>query len=81
MVMPMKKFEYDITKHPSGEFQKVAYFCTAAGECGVDQLPVDQTGILKGILNQKGSLGWELVQLSFGKDGLLAFWKREISAN
>jgi hypothetical protein len=81
MVTPMKKFEYDITKHPSGEFQKVAYFCTAGGQCGMDQLPVDQTGILKDILNERGSLGWELLQLSFSKDGLLAFWKREISAS
>ncbi len=80
MVKSIKKFEYDITKHPSGEFQKLAYFCTAEGECRVDQLPADQTGILKDILNEKGALGWELVQLSFGKDGLLAFWKREISA-
>jgi hypothetical protein len=80
MVMSMKKFEYDITKHPSGGFQKLAYFCTAEGECMIDQLPADQAGILKDILNEKGSLGWELVQLSFGKDGLLAFWKREISA-
>jgi hypothetical protein len=80
MVKPMKKYEYDITKHHSGEFQKLAYFCTAGGECRVDQLPADQTDLLKDILNEKGSLGWELVQLSFGKDGLLAFWKREISA-
>jgi len=79
MVMTMKRFEYDITKHPSGEFQKLAYFCSAAGECAMDQLPAGQTDILKDILNGKGSLGWELVQLTFGKDGLLAFWKREIS--
>lgn len=75
----MKKFEYQITKHPSGEFQKLAYFCTTGGECKVDQLPSDQTGILKKILNGMGSKEWELVQLSFGQDGVVAFWKKEIS--
>jgi hypothetical protein len=76
----MKKFEYEITRHPSGEFQKLAYFCTAAGECRIDQLPTDQTEILRNILDEKGLQGWELVQLSFGKDGVVAFWKRENSA-
>jgi hypothetical protein len=80
MVGFMKNFEYEITKHPSGEFQKLAYFCTAAGECRIDQLPTDQTGVLRNILNERGHLGWELVQLSFGKDGVVAFWKRESSA-
>lgn len=75
----MKKFEHEITKHPSSELQKLGWFCTVGGECGIDQLPTDQTGILRDILNHKGSLGWELFQLSFGKDGVVAFWKREIS--
>jgi hypothetical protein len=74
----MKKFEYEITKHSSDEFQKLAYFCTTGGECKIDQLSIDQTIRLKDILNEKGSLGWELVQLSSGKDGLVAFWKKEI---
>jgi hypothetical protein len=74
----MKKFEYEITKHPSSGFQELTYFCTADGECRIDQVPAGQTGRLKDILNEKGSLGWELVQLSFGKDGVAAFWKKEI---
>jgi hypothetical protein len=74
----MKKFEYEITKHPSSGFQELAYFCTSEGECKLDQLPADQTGRLKDILNKNGDLGWELVQLSFGKDGVAAFWKKEI---
>jgi hypothetical protein len=73
----MREFEYDITRHPSGEFEQLAYFCTAHGECRIDQVQSDQTGRLKDILNEKGSLGWELVQLSFGRDGVAAFWKKE----
>jgi hypothetical protein len=74
----MKKFEYEVTKHPAEQFEKVVYFCSAEGECNYDSLPSDQMGTLERILNEKGSQGWELVQIFFGKDGLLAFWKRKI---
>jgi len=78
MVSHMKRFEYEITRHPSGEFQRLAYFCTAGGDCRIDQLQQDQAAILRDILNERGSLGWELVQLTFGKDGVVVFWKREV---
>jgi len=73
----MKKFEYQITEHPSGEFQQLAYFCSAAGECTLEQIPSDQAGKLKDILNEQGVAGWELIQLSFGSSGVVAYWKRE----
>lgn len=72
----MKTFEYKITKHPAETFSALVYYCTEAGECDLDQVPHDQTEILQGILNGEGSAGWELVQVSFGRDGLLAFWKK-----
>jgi hypothetical protein len=31
---------------------------------------------LTDILNNRGREGWELVQISFGRDGLMAYWKR-----
>jgi len=40
---------------------------------------VDQAEILGEMLNERGKRGWELVQISFGKEGLMAFWKREIA--
>ena len=73
----MKKFEYDITKHPASEFTHLVYFCTAQGECKFDQIPEGQTKVLGEILNERGAQGWELVHLAFGKDGLVCFWKRE----
>jgi hypothetical protein len=73
----MKKFEYEITEHPSGEFQHLAYFCSAEGECTIEQIPAEQVTILKDILNEKGAQGWELIQLSFGSSGVVAYWKRE----
>ena len=73
----MKNFQYEITKHPAQAFEKVIYFCTDTGDCTLDEVPVDQTGLLSEILNERGKQGWELVQISFGNEGLMAFWKRE----
>jgi hypothetical protein len=74
----MKRFEYDITKHSADTFDKVVYFCSETGQCGLDEVSRDQTRILADILNQKGQEGWELVQVAFGQDGLMAFWKRKV---
>jgi hypothetical protein len=76
--IPMKRFEYEITKHPAGEFSHLTYFCSETGECSLDQVPEYQTKRLREIMNKKGSEGWELVQISFGTDGIVAFWKRMI---
>lgn len=69
-------FEYDITRHSADTFTHLVYFCTQKGECSLKDLPVDQFDVLQNILNDRGSQGWELVQLLFGKDGIVAFWKR-----
>jgi hypothetical protein len=74
----MKRFEYEVTKHPAETFTRLAYFCSENGECKYDQLPDDQLNVLTDLLNERGSLGWELVQVFFGKDGLVAFWKKSI---
>ena len=74
----MKKYKYEITQHPADSFDKVAYFCSEAGECGLEQVPVDQKEILTDILNERGSQGWELIEVYFGKDGIMVFWKREL---
>ncbi|NVM24995.1 MAG: DUF4177 domain-containing protein [Desulfobacterales bacterium] len=74
----MKGFEYRITKHPAETFKQVIYFCTESGECTLDEVPGDQTDMLTDILNEQGEQGWELVQVSFGKEGVMAFWKRKI---
>ena len=76
----MRTFEYKITKHPAETFNELVYFCTEAGECTVDQIPHDQTQTLQNILNDMGVSGWELVQVSFGRNGIIAFWKKEMGA-
>lgn len=73
-----KKIEYEITRHPAEAFHQLAYFCSETGECTLGEVPADQALILQDILNERGKQGWELVQLAFGKDGFLAFWKRKI---
>jgi hypothetical protein len=74
----MAGFEYDITKHPAETFNQLVYFCSESGECKLQELPSGQLGALKDVLNDRGAQGWELIQLSFGKDGIVAFWKRPI---
>jgi len=74
----MKRFEYDVTKHSEDEFEKIIYFCSPSGECGLDEVPDRETESLKRMFDRRGEQGWELIQFSSGKQGLLAFWKREV---
>jgi len=74
----MKEFAYKITKHPAETFSEFVYYCTEAGECTLDQIPQDQTDTLQNLLNAEGAAGWELVQVSFGKNGIIVFWKKDL---
>jgi hypothetical protein len=74
----MKQFEYDITLHPASAFKHVAVFCGQDGQCALEEVPDDQIRKLLETLNQRGQNGWELVQLAFNPNGLMAFWKREL---
>ena len=77
----MKRFEYTVTKHPSEEFKQLVYFCTEEGKCNMEEVPSDQLTTLGSILNERGEEGWALVQVFLGRNGVVAFWKREISDN
>lgn len=74
----MKRFVYDVTRHPADQFANLVYFCSDQGECELKEVPADQTAALAKIFNEKGAEGWELVQMFFGKDGLVVFWKKEV---
>ena len=76
---PMNRFEYDISRHTADSFSKVAYFCTEKGDCSVEQIPASEPQALVNILNERGTQGWELVQLLFGDGGVIACWKRRIN--
>jgi hypothetical protein len=75
----MARFEYTITTHPANTFRQLIYFCSETGECDLDEVPTDQLSTLADILNERGQEGWELLQIAFGNDGVLAFWKRELN--
>ena len=72
----MERFEYEITRHESDAFTQMVYFCSEQGECELEEIPADEPQALEEALNARGLKGWELVQLNFGKGGVLAFWKR-----
>jgi hypothetical protein len=74
----MKRFEYEITQHLADTFDEIVYFCSKSGQCSIDEVSKYQTKMLTNILNNRGKEGWELVQVSFGKDGIMAYWKRRI---
>ena len=74
----MAGFEYDITRHSADDFTQLVYFCNEKGECDIDNVPTDQLTSFKAILDERGLLGWELVQIVFGEGGIVAFWKRAI---
>jgi len=74
----MDRFEYEITRHSAELFKKLIYFCTEQGDCGIDEIPAQEPQVLVDILNERGLQGWELVQLTFGGDGVMAYWKRKL---
>jgi hypothetical protein len=74
----MTRYEYEITRHSADEFTEVIYFCAPDGKCNVEKIPLGQLEKIRGILNGRGEKGWELVQVTFGKDGIMVFWKRMI---
>ena len=78
MERDMERFEYDISTHGGNAFRKVAYFCSREGECSVEDVPAEGSQILADLMNERGVEGWELVQFVFGKDGIVAFWKRRL---
>ncbi len=74
----MERFEYEISTHSGNAFIKLAYFCSKEGECSVEEVPAEEPQILVDLMNERGLQGWELIQLGFGKEGLMAFWKRRL---
>jgi hypothetical protein len=74
----MEIFEYDLTRHGAENFSTMVYFCSDQGECGLGQVPLRESNALVELLNQRGKDGWELIQLIFGKEGVMACWKRRV---
>ena len=74
----MYSFEYRVTLHPADTFREMILFCSSDGICNMEMVPSEQIKKMENLLNERGLQGWELVQASFGKDGMLVFWKRQV---
>jgi hypothetical protein len=74
----MYSFEYRVTLHPAEVFNEMILLCSSDGRCNVEVVASKQIKKMETLLNEGGVQGWELVQASFGKDGVLVFWKRQI---
>ena len=76
--MTMKQFRYQITMHSAKSFKDLVYFCSEEAHCQLEEVPSDQIGRLETILNEQGQKGWELAQATFGKEGMMIFWKKAV---
>ena len=76
----MDRYEYEISTHAADTFTRLIYFCSEQGSCTLEGVPEEEPQILVDLLNERGLEGWELIQLLFGKDGVMAFWKRRVAA-
>ena len=74
----MKTYQYQVSIEDGSRFKDMVYFCTNTGECKAEQLPADSKSRFQEWLNQKGEEGWELVQVYFSSEGLVAIWKKEL---
>jgi hypothetical protein len=75
----MDHFEYEITTHHAEAFMQIVYFCSEEGDCKLEEIPAEEPQMFTDLLNSRGQDGWELVQLNFRKNGVLAFWKRKLT--
>ena len=51
-------------------------FCDDQGACYFDAAPNRLTDAIQALLDQVGEEGWELVQIAFRPQELVAFWKQ-----
>jgi len=58
---------------------RIVYYCSESGNCKVEGFPGEETQLMVDVLNARGQMGWELVQLLFGRDGVLGVWKRRLN--
>ena len=72
----MAAYEYEVTTYPADTFKRLVYFCKESGGCTLEEVPQTDVAKLKDVLNEHGKQGWELVQMTFCDDGVMAFWKR-----
>jgi hypothetical protein len=51
-------------------------FCDDRGVCFFDEGFDPNARVLASILDERGALGWQLVQIDYGRDRLICVWRR-----
>jgi hypothetical protein len=84
----MKRWKYRVTVHTAedilalvsepAEAAPPVVFCDDEGACYFDAGPNPYTRAIEEILNQAGDGEWELVQVTFRPDQMIAFWKQPV---
>ena len=84
----MTRWHYRITTHTASDILKQAsgleqaedvpptIFCDDQGACYFDAAPNPLTDAIQALLDQVGQEGWELVQIAFRPQEMVAFWKQ-----
>ena len=87
----MHKWTYDISRHhlediltamekqgfAESDVGSRVLFCDSEGGCFFDDAPDPIEDAIKGIMNNRGQDGWELVQVIFREKEMLCFWRRQ----
>jgi hypothetical protein len=73
----IESFEYDITRHSAESLGELVFVCTETGECGPSKAAAPESNGIMNVLNDRGSQGWELVQIMTGSTEIAAVWKRK----
>ncbi len=70
----------DILEHLSRAVDEVppTIYCSDTGACYFDAGPNPFTEAIQLLLSQQGEEGWELVQVIFRPNQLIAFWKQPL---
>lgn len=76
----MKEFEYEISIHHLQRENRMRIFCSEKGDCSVEDVKGSDSLAVLGALNERGRRGWELVEILFGGDGFICFWKKELNS-
>lgn len=72
----MARIQYEIDLYSVRDFRQLAFVCSPSGECESREVPGDQVEVLSRKLNARGVDGWELVQISFGREQAVAIFKK-----
>jgi hypothetical protein len=77
----MVRFEYEVTHHLAEQFRELVFTCgQGGGGCQPERTLEPDLDAFAALLNERGDVGWELVQALFGESKVIAIWKRALTS-